>query len=758
MAQKDDKREYDDVMDEARWMTEGAAVPLNDPDFSLEEILAEYGGSREQKLMRDVERAAEPEPPAVEERQRLEPEKTDEEIPPAGGTEKVRTKPEPQGEKVRTSQPKAETVRPEPKPPEQEPPHTGSKQTPSPPEQDLTADLPEPPRPVSMEDVVGRTVDAVRQEQKQRREARSADRRPQRGLFTRKRMEPQDTEELYQRPERMPEPELPPEPEEEPIGPEPPLSEAATDTRLREKQRRKALTPSAVITAALAAVLLADSRGYVLPLWTGNARLQTAVQLAAVLLVSLLCRNVFQRGFGLLTRRRWSGELLASVSAIITGLDCCARLLLPDRTDAAPYALTACAALLFAQWGIAQSEKALFDTYRAASITETPPYLVTNTPQGACKQRGRVEGFYTDSIQDDLSLMWQTLLVPVIFMGTIVFAGLSSLGQGRKADLLLCWSAILSASASLALPLSWSLPWSKLAKRLQKAGCAVAGWAGAEAITRKRAMILTDLDLFPPGSVHLNGIKVYGEELPHAVSYAASLARESGSGLLARLFEGALRSEGGRYYKLNDFSFYEEGGCSANIRGETVMLGTASFMRKMEVRLPGNINLKTGLYLSVDRQLAAVFAVKYTAADNVDWALRMLKRNHVTPILASRDPNITPALIKRKFSKGIKVEYPPLAGRLALSEQEDGRGRPRALLLREGLLPYADTVVGARRLRRGVRGCTILALLGSIAGTLLAYYLAFRGDFALMRPLTLLEFQLLWVIPVLLLSDWTGRY
>ena len=86
MAQKDDKREYDDVMDEARWMTEGAAVPLNDPDFSLEEILAEYGGSREQKLMRDVERAAEPEPPAVEERQRLEPEKTDEEIPPAGGT------------------------------------------------------------------------------------------------------------------------------------------------------------------------------------------------------------------------------------------------------------------------------------------------------------------------------------------------------------------------------------------------------------------------------------------------------------------------------------------------------------------------------------------------------------------------------------------------------------------------------------------------------------------------------------------------
>jgi hypothetical protein len=421
-----------------------------------------------------------------------------------------------------------------------------------------------------------------------------------------------------------------------------------------------------------------------------------------------------------------------------------------------PYALTACAALVFAQWGLAKHDRGLFDTYRAASLSEDPPYLVTNTPQGACKQRGRTEGFYTDTIQDDFSLLCQTAFIPVILMGTVVFAGLSSLGQGRKADFLLCWSAILSASSSLALPLAWSLPWSRLARHLQKSGCAVAGWAGAEAISRKRAMILTDSDLFPPGSVRLNGIKVFGETLPHAASYAASLVRASGSGL-TRLFDDLIRSEGGSYYPLDDFSFYEEGGCAATIRGESVLLGTASFMRKMDVRLPGNINLRTGLFLSVDRQLAAVFAVKYSAAENVDWALRMLKRNRISPILASRDPNITPALMKRKFSKGIRLEYPPLAARLALSEQEEGRGRPRALLLREGLLPYAETVVGSRRLRCGVLRCTVLSLLGSAAGTLLAFYLVFQGSFSLMNPLTLLLYLLLWVVPVVLLSGWTGR-
>src|SRR5699024_12247075 len=106
------------------------------------------------------------------------------------------------------------------------------------------------------------------------------------------------------------------------------------------------------------------------------------------------------------------------------------------------------------------------------------------------------------------------------------------------------------------------------------------------------------------------------------------------------------------------------------------------FMRKMEVRLPSGINLRTGVFLAIDRQLAAVFAVKYQPSENVDFALRMMRRSRVTPILAARDPNITPALLKRKFHRGIKVEYPGLIDRVALSEAELDQGIPRAGLFR----------------------------------------------------------------------------
>ena len=115
----------------------------------------------------------------------------------------------------------------------------------------------------------------------------------------------------------------------------------------------------------------------------------------------------------------------------------------------------------------------------------------------------------------------------------------------------------------------------------------------------------------------------------------------------------------------------------------------------------------------MDQHLIAVLAVKYNPSEKVDYALRILKRSHITPILASRDPNVTPALIKRKFTGKLKLEFPRLTERVALREAEKDRDIPRALLFREGLMPFAETVAGSRRLCKAVRRATGLSLFGS---------------------------------------------
>ena len=74
-------------------------------------------------------------------------------------------------------------------------------------------------------------------------------------------------------------------------------------------------------------------------------------------------------------------------------------------------------------------------------------------------------------------------------------------------------------------------PLKRIAARLAKSGSAVAGYAGASAITAARRMLVTDDDLFPPGTVSLNGLKLYGEEIGKVVSYAATAAQAAGSQL-----------------------------------------------------------------------------------------------------------------------------------------------------------------------------------------------------------------------------------
>ena len=717
MAPKDEKSLYDTL-------TGGTDVPASEDSFSLEEILAEYGGGRERKLMRDVEAEANPGPEPAFQREDT-----------ASFTPVKRPQKEPASPK--TADPEADEFQ-----------RTRDKLISQAVDLEaLEAELPRAPKPISLEEMVGSTVDAVMEETQA-----GPLLKPRRGLFSRKKLT--ETEELYARPE--PEEEEPEE-EEEPIGPEPELFEAAENCR-EEKRRWSGAVPAAFCLALLPVlVMAAELRGLEVPFWTGEVLHQTLAMLACLLLSAVLCRPVFGRAFRALARKRCTSDLLAALAALAAAADCGARLLLPERSDAMLYAPVACMALAFALWGGSREKQGMYETFRTAALDDEPPYLVTETEQGACKQKGSVPGFYTASVRDDMVTVWESGLLPIVLVASIVFAGLSSLGQGRGADFFLNWSAILSAGTTFALPLCWPLPYSKLAAHLQKAGCAVAGWTGAEKIGRRKGMILTDSDLFPPGTIQLNGVKVFGEELSKAASYAASMARAADCGL-QRLFDGLLRSEGGHYEKADDFSFYEEGGYSAAIRGESVLLGTASFMRKMDVRLPGNINLKTGVFLAVDRQLVAVFAVKYNAAENVDFALRMMRRGRIMPILASRDPNITPALLKRKFHKNVKVEYPDLTARVALSEAEKDRGMPRALLFREGLLPYAEAVAGSRRLCGAVRRAAGLSLLGSAAGVLLSFYMVFQSAYNLLTPLALLVFLLLWTLPVLLMADWTGRY
>ena len=392
------------------------------------------------------------------------------------------------------------------------------------------------------------------------------------------------------------------------------------------------------------------------------------------------------------------------------------------------------------------------EAFQLVNVGGEPPYVASRTDAGVCKQKGRLSGFYRLTDQPDPARRWQWYLTPLLLsVATLLSAVICLKGQCMD-RFLWVWSAHLTVALPLSLPLTAVLPLKRLQHRLTRGGSALAGYAGAPPLSRSRQLLVTENDLFPTGTVAFNGYKVYGEERIRMLSYAAGMAQAAHS-QLSPLFRQQLAAEGGFSARVDDLRFCEEGGVVGTIRGETVAMGSAYFMRKQKVALPHDLKLQTGVFLAIDGVLGAIFVIKYQPSRNVEWALRALHRARLRPVLAVRSGNVTPGLLKRKFGVDCKPVYPNVSARLALSDVMEQQGTiPHAVIYREGLMPLTETVIGCRRLRSAARVGTWLCYLGAAVGLFLTYYLISAGSYATLSPLYMLGFLALWLLPTLLLS------
>ncbi len=653
-----------------------------------------------------------------------------------------------------------ETAEPEPTP--QEKPE---KEEPLPPEEPQKPQTAEPvrisdaPDRVALKDIMSQTVDAVLRDAEDgvidrpvplgERITNLLERL--RGVRRGSRPSLQDTERLFDEPEaETREPEEPPEPE-------PPMEDALREEKHRCNRLRSGLIAGIFPALALLAAAVLQELEKLPSAWLDEAFLRCAVLGGGLVLTALACMPVWKKAAELLREGKAGCELCAAVT-VLAQLLCCVCGIVTGSTRATPYAAVGALLILSCQWGLYLEAETRRSAYHLLVMGGGVPYVVSVTEAGACKQRGRTDGFYRMTRQSDPARQWQNYVLPLVTAAAAVLSGVVCFSGGSMRDFPWVLMALTTAGAGLSVPLSGVLPLYYLTKRLNRSGCAAAGYAGARAVSRAKRLVLTDDDLFPAGTVTLNGYKVFGEERSRAVSYAASVAKASGSSL-APLLERQLAAEDGFRLPVEWVNYCEEGGVEANIRGETVLMGSAFFMKKRKIALPRDMKLSTGVFLAVDGALTAVFAVKYQPSRNAEWALRTLKRAHITPVLAVRSGNVTPGLIKRKFGVDAKPVYPDVSTRLALAELAEQQGeRPYVTICREGLLPLVDSVAGSRRAVKAVRTATLLSYIGAAAGVALAYYLTSVGNFALLAPLAMVLYQILWLLPTLLLAGLVKHY
>ena len=428
-----------------------------------------------------------------------------------------------------------------------------------------------------------------------------------------------------------------------------------------------------------------------------------------------------------------------------------------------PFCTVASILLLLALWGRDLLYDARRRSLRAISNMDEPVAAIREEKAWhgydcIFRAPGDAEQFAVQMEMPDAGSRIMRVWAPVMTAVTLALSVLTSLRTGEH--FLWAWSAMLLASFPAGILIAYAKPFSALARRLYRAGAAIAGWQGARILSGEAGLIVEDADLFPPQNVTQGGMKLYGSRpAPMVIGYANAVVQTAGSGLVP-LFEQMMHDQNGRRYTVDTFRRYEGGGLGATIRGDVVLMGSIAFMKLMRVRVPEGTRLKQAVYLSVNGELTAVFALNYAPAESVRAGLSaVLRAGSLVPVLATRDFMITPQFLKLRYKIPPEhIEFPIVEERARLSSQEIPRTGPQgALMARSSFASFAGSVVSARTLRGAAIIAMIVALAGSVLGTALMFFLTFLGSSFSASCWNLFLYTVLWLIPGLLTALLAGR-
>lgn len=507
--------------------------------------------------------------------------------------------------------------------------------------------------------------------------------------------------------------------------------------------------------------LIVPALGYMFVAPLGNPEVQSWFAAGAMAVGVLLGYDGVFSGFRSLFKARPGMDTMISFACIFTLAD--GIVLAMNGSDRLPFTAATLTGLYFLVLGMHHKRCANRLSCRTAAASSSP-YRVTldegkwNGRDTYSKWSGDASHFGQQIQMADGAERIYRRFIPLILLVSTAFS--LYIAATRLEDALWCASAVFTACGTLGSAIVYGRSYHLIARRLAHTGAALAGWPGVVGSRRADRVLITDTDLFPPGYVELNGFKVLGDfPMERVVAYTATMIRDSGSGL-TKLFHDYLRTLGGMMRNSERLCCYEGGGLSATIRGDQVLVGSAAFMNLMDIALPNGLHVKNAVFCAINGELAGIFALNYFLPDTAFPSLDSLIREGVGPVLATRDFNLIPAMLQQRFKLAAdRMDFPPVERRRELSAPNQPHGDTLcAVLCREGLYPFAEAVVCAKRLRRVTRLGAVLCCFSSALGLFLTTYLVWVSAYGSLSPLNLLLFLLMWLFPVWLLSSWSHRF
>lgn len=515
-----------------------------------------------------------------------------------------------------------------------------------------------------------------------------------------------------------------------------------------------AILANLLVAAVSVAVTVLYSAGVIGP---GRTRFAVFTLFLSLLLSAVLGSYQLMEGFTDIFKKRFSVNSLlifSLLACLIDGMLCLKQERIPC---CAAFSLN----MLMSLWSAYQkrnTEMGQMDTMRKATCLDS---LVLSEDYfedmpGVLRAEGQVEDFmdtYSQTSGPEKVLSVYALVALLLSIAIGIAAGfIYGLSVGIQ---FFAGALLVSVPASAYITLS--RPMAILERRFHKLGTVLCGWDGVIGLCEQVVFPVSDADLFPSGTVKMNGVKFYGHRDPdEVVAYAAALVSACG-GTMEPLFARLLESRNGYHYETEQLKSYV-GGIGAVINEEAVLAGTLSFMQDMGVDMPEGTRVSQAVYVAINGSLCGVFAFSYSKVKSAAVGLTTLcAYRGLTPVLTGGDFMLTENFLRSKFGVNTRrMVFPNWGVRQQLREKKPREGAPAlALMTQEGLPSAAYAVTGARALRTAMKAGVAVHMLGGILGLVIMLVLALVNANYLLTPTNMLLYVFLWMIPGVLITEWT---
>ena len=405
------------------------------------------------------------------------------------------------------------------------------------------------------------------------------------------------------------------------------------------------------------------------------------------------------------------------------------------------------------------TEMGQMDTLRKAvrldRLSAVPDYYEGRP--GILRDEGQVEDFMDSYARPTNPERVVSVYCVLAILAAVAAGVMGGMRHGISAGIQAA-SVTLLAAAPASFFVAQSRPWALLEKRLHSLGTVLCGWRGVKGLAKKIVFPLSHENLFPGGTSKMNGVKFYGTRDPdQVVAYTTAMITANGGGLVP-LFEQLLDSRSGRHYDAQNLRSFGDGGIGGEVCGEPVLVGVLSFMKDMGVEIPEGIRVNQAVYTAIDGELCGLFAITYERDQGAAAGLRTLcSYGGLKNVLVTEDFMLTESFIRGKFGvRTRRIVFPDQDARQTLRTVEPDEEAPAlALMTGDGLAPMAYAVTGARTLRTACVWGTAIHLLAGLLGMGMMLVLTWYGSLHLLTPANMFLYELVWMIPGLLITEWT---